>query len=125
LVNLNSISAAELALDAGVSERSLRRQFKAETGISVGSIASCELTGFPFPALTAITALTALFACASLCTCLSQNNECVAASLSFLLFSYWLVAPIITVVVAAKNNNHHIRSGRDKSRFNIWATPVS
>jgi hypothetical protein len=78
-----------------------------------------------FPALTAITALTALFACASLCTCLSKNNECVAASLSSSLFSYWLVAHIIIAVVAVQNSNRLIRSGRDKSRSNIWDTPVS
>jgi AraC-like DNA-binding protein len=37
LANLDSASVAELARHAGMSERSLRRHFRAETGTSVGS----------------------------------------------------------------------------------------
>ena len=37
LANLDSVSVAELAGQAGMSERSLRRHFRAETGTSIGS----------------------------------------------------------------------------------------
>jgi AraC-like DNA-binding protein len=37
LANLDSVSVTELARQAGMSERSLRRHFKAEIGISIGS----------------------------------------------------------------------------------------
>jgi AraC-like DNA-binding protein len=37
LANLDSVSVVELARQAGMSERSLRRHFRAETGISAGS----------------------------------------------------------------------------------------
>jgi transcriptional regulator GlxA family with amidase domain len=37
LTNLDSISVPKLARQAGMSERSLRRHFRAETGTSIGS----------------------------------------------------------------------------------------
>jgi hypothetical protein len=55
---------------------------------------------------------------------LSQNHECVAASLFSSLFFFSLVASII-IAVSAKDNNLRTPLGRDKSRSSISGTRVS